>query len=89
MSTKIQKIAALLKETGQAHHQAFIETDGSDPEWALFYASVLEKPLSSLLGKSLTQSRIVYELVRLDETTDTSEVPWPEAYARELVKKYE
>lgn len=86
--TKIQALADLFMKTGKAHHHAYIETDGADPEWALWYASYLEKPLSDLLGTSFTQSKIVYELVRLDETTDTRESPWPNVYATDLVKKY-
>jgi len=44
--------------------------------------------LSKILDRPLTQSRIVYELVRLDETADTSNTTWPIAYARELVAQY-
>ena len=28
----------LFHEVGEAHHQAYIETDGADPEWPLWYA---------------------------------------------------
>lgn len=28
------ELAALLRQTGMNHHQAFIETNGADPEWA-------------------------------------------------------
>jgi NAD(P)H-hydrate epimerase len=87
-TAKIEDIASLLEQTGHAHHQAFINTDGADPEWALWYAVALEKPLSKILDRPLTQSRIVYELVRLDETADTSDTTWPIAYARELVAQY-
>lgn len=85
---KIQQLAALFEKTGHAHHQAYIETDGADPEWALWYAQELEKPLSTLLETSFTQSKIVYELVRLEESADISKRPWPIVYASDLVQKY-
>ena len=87
-SDKTKKIASLLEETGHAHHQAFIDADGFDPEWALWYANHLQKPLSGLLNKSFTKSKIVYELVRMDETLDTTGEPWPMVYARDLVSRY-
>ncbi len=88
-NSKAQELlATLLEKTGHAHHQAFIETDGVDPEWALWYAAALEKPLSDLFHKTFTQSRIVYELVRLEETADVSNAFWPQVYAGDLVEKY-
>ena len=87
-NTKNQELAVLFENTGHAHHQAFIATDGVDPEWPLWYAAHLEKPLSGLLNRSLTQSKIVYELVRLDETADVGGAPWPQVYAEDLVAKF-
>ncbi|MEP0132672.1 MAG: hypothetical protein ABJJ25_02440 [Eudoraea sp.] len=87
-NTKTQELAALLEKTGHAHHQAFIESDGVDPEWALWYAKTLEKPLSSLLNMTFTQSRVVYELIRLEETADVTNKFWPAVYAEDLVEKY-
>ena len=86
--TRIQEIANLLENTGQAHHQAFIETDGDDPEWALWYADHLHGPLSEMLQHDFTRSTIIYELVRLDKTADTGDSPWPEVYAMELMERY-
>ena len=87
-NTKTQELAALLEKTGHAHHQAFIKSDGVDPEWALWYAKTLEKPLSSLLNMTFTQSRVVYELIRLEETADVTNKFWPAVYAEDLVEKY-
>lgn len=87
-SSKIQELAALLEQTGHAHHQAFIESDGADPEWALWYASHLQNPISDLLQHKFTQSLIIYELVRMDKTADIDNSPWPEVYAMELLERY-
>jgi hypothetical protein len=44
--------------------------------------------LADLLQTPLTRSRIVYELIRLDDEADTSVAPWPVAYAKDLLAKY-
>lgn len=85
---RIQAIADLLHQTGRAHHAAFV--DGDDPEWPLWYAAHLQAPLSKLLGFELTQSEIVYWLVRLDReyrATGSLE-PWSQWYADMLIDEY-
>lgn len=87
-NTKAQELAALLMETGRAHHKAYILTGGNDPEWAMWYSKYLKKPLCKLLKRKLTRSRIIYELVRLEEFADVGSRPWPEVYAADLIEKY-
>lgn len=89
MNKKVkQEISELLKDTAHKHHQAFIDSDGADPEWALWYADQLKESLPALLGVPITRSRIIYELIRLDDTATTGEEEWSEVYAAELLKKY-
>ena len=38
MTNNTEQIAELLALTGKTHHAAFIEVDGDDPEWPLWYA---------------------------------------------------
>lgn len=87
-TNKVEELAILLEQTGHAHHQAFIETEGHDPEWALWYASHIQNDISNLLNKDFTKSKIVYELVRLAETADVEGKFWPEVYAMELLERY-
>ncbi len=77
------RIAELLTETGKAHHQAYLATDGEDPEWPIWYAGYLREPLAQILGAELTQSDIVYHLVAADRAG--GEGPWQEQYARRLI----
>ena len=58
-----QQLSELFQETGTAHHQAFIETDGVDPEWASWYGQYLEDKLPSLLHTDLSPSEIAGLLV--------------------------
>jgi hypothetical protein len=58
-----QQLEGLFREVGEAHHQAYIETDGADPEWPLWYADYLRDRLAPLLDASFTRSELIYLLV--------------------------
>jgi hypothetical protein len=81
---QLDEIAALLTETGAAHHEAFADTDGDDPDWPLWYA----EHLRPRLGGALTVSEIVHRLVdaelRRRETGDPT--PWQQLYAARLAQ---
>jgi len=86
--TKVAQLAALFKQTGEAHHEAFLQTGGEDPEWPLWYAEYLESRLKPFLAAPLTRSRMVFCLVETDDehrATDP-EAPWPEYYARRVLE---
>ena len=51
----IKQLAELFKKTGQAHHQAFIETDGEDPDWPIWYANYLGDRLTPFLDRKSTR----------------------------------
>jgi len=84
------QIADLLQETAQAHHQAYIETDGFDPEWPLWYAKYLQEKLGRLLNHPLTQSEIVYHIIRLDKayTSKAQRITWSDFYAKEIILEF-
>ena len=75
-----KKLSQLLLETGKAHHQAYIETDGYDLEWPLWYAEYLKDKLPAVLGRELTISELVYCLVHLDKEQPAiaPEAWWPD-----------
>jgi hypothetical protein len=87
------KIAALLHEAGETHHQVFRIVDGADDDWASWYADWLIRlsELPELLGAPPVRSELVYMLVRLDkEYTEhaRTEPPWPEYYAAGLIEHF-
>ncbi len=75
----------LFREAGAAHHQAFLETDGADPEWPMWYASYLFPRIRHLFAE-VTESEIVYHMVHWDRIhkAEAPERPWPEFYAQQL-----
>jgi len=84
------RLAAVFRETGEAHHQAFIRTDGEDPEWPLWYAEYLHDRIAKLVGRSFTRSELVYFFVLADkEHTRQSPSPdWPVFYADLFLQRY-
>jgi NAD(P)H-hydrate epimerase len=87
---RVREIEELLRETGVAHHQAFLETDGADPEWPLWFADFLQGRLAMLLGARLTKSELVYLLllVEAERLRESPGADWAGAYARELARRY-
>ena len=82
------ELAALLKETGAAHHDAYLASDGIDPEWASWYAPYLQARLGDSLGRSVTRSELTYLLVRAErqQAAEADPSPWPEFYASVLLE---
>lgn len=76
-------LADLLAETGQQHHQAFIETDGADPEWPLWYSEYLTGRIDGHVGTQPTKSRIVQCLMNAADAHAErgSDEPWATFYA--------
>jgi hypothetical protein len=86
------RVAELLHEAAETHHQVFRITEGADDDWASWYSEwlVTLSELPELLGAKVVRSELVYPLVRLDkEYRDRHPVErWEDYYARELVRHY-
>ena len=85
-------IAKLLQEAAETHHRVYRITDGTDADWASWYADWLLR-LSELpehLGTTPVRSALVYELVRLDnQYTETApDEPWQSFYANALIERF-
>lgn len=87
---QVKQLSALFSEAGKAHHQAYIETDGEDAEWALWYADYLQDRLAAVLGIEFTKSEIVYRLVSLSrkQPTVSPDEWWPDFYAMYFCEQY-
>ncbi len=85
-------VAALLEEAAEVHHSVFRITDGTDEDWASWYADWLVElsELPGLLGVAPVRSHLVHALVQCDcdyEAAKSGE-PWPLFYARELGRRF-
>lgn len=87
---KQEEVAALFREAGEAHHAAYSETDGADPDWPIWYAGYLQPRLSAALNAKFTKSELVYLLVSLDREVQRQApgANWHAYYAKALVSRY-
>jgi hypothetical protein len=85
-----QQLEELFREAGEAHHRAYIETDGADPEWPLWYADYLRERLGALLGASFTRSQLVYLLILVasEQPLNAPGANWARYYARFFITRY-
>ena len=91
MDAELQKnIAALMVETGKAHHHAFAATDGADPDWPIWYAGYLQVPLAKVLQTPFTKSQLIYCVMTADfeRTARALESDWPEFYADHFIERF-
>lgn len=89
-STRQQQLITLLREAGDAHHEAYRDTDGADADWPLWYAEYLRDRLGTLLDARFTTSELVYLLVSLDREVQRLAPGgnWQAYYARALLERY-
>jgi hypothetical protein len=87
-----ERVAALLDEAAETHHRVYRITDGTDDDWASWYADWLLRlsELGDVLGEAPVRSHLVHALVQLerDHTASGAAVPWPRFYAAGLVERF-
>jgi hypothetical protein len=88
----VDRIAGLLHEVGETHHQVYRITDGADDDWASWYSNWLVNlsELSDVLGRKPVRSELTYMLVRLDKAYQEQKPggPWPRWYAERLLDHF-
>jgi len=85
-----QQIEELFREAGGAHHQAYIDTDGEDPEWPLWYADFVHERLGQLLGAKFTKSELVYLIVMAakEQALKAPGADWLRYYTKFFLQRY-
>lgn len=83
----VQRIAALLHEAAETHHTVYRITDGTDADWASWYADWLIKlsELPDLLGKRPVRSHLIHALVDLERKIGAAQ-GWELGYAAHLLE---
>ena len=78
-----ENLEQILKETSEEHHKAFIETNGEDPEWYVWYAKYLmsHKEAQSILF-SYTEETLIEKLKSLGNYIESD---WATHYSKELL----
>ena len=89
-SELVEDVKQLMARTGAAHHEAFIQVDGADDDWALWYAGFLQQPLGKRLGRQLARIEIARTLAELNEEVlaRDPDADWRHVYAEAFVDRY-
>jgi len=86
------RVATLLHEAAETHHDVYRITDGNDDDWASWYASWLLElsELPEILGARPVRSHLIHALVQcdVDYGATTPAEPWPHFYARDLTRRF-
>ena len=91
MNTELHEhLVELFVKTRQAHHYAFVGSDGADPDWPIWYAEYLLESLSDALQTSFTRSQLIYCLMDADfeHTALEPDSDWPGFYADQFIERY-
>ena len=92
MGEPTDRVRALLHEAAETHHQVYRITDGTDEDWASWYADWLTRlsELPDLLARRPVRSELTFQLVTLDRayTAAGSTKPWEEFYAERLIETF-
>ncbi|HVN53150.1 MAG TPA: hypothetical protein VMT46_02385 [Anaerolineaceae bacterium] len=85
-----QQLVTLFRESGHAHHQAFISADGADPEWPLWYANYLHDHINAIMKAAFTRSKLVQMILNAadDQEINAPQADWTEYYADYFLKHY-
>ena len=85
-------VADLLHEAAETHHRVYRITDGTDPDWASWYADWLidHSELPTLLDVQPVRSELVYLLVLLDKEYTGGQVTesWEKYYADRISEHF-
>ena len=60
------QLTEVFTETERVHLEAFAATEGNDPEWPIWYADYLQKPISDILQTRFLKSSLIYCLMDAD-----------------------
>ncbi len=89
-----ESIATLLHEAAETHHHVYRITDGSDDDWASWYADWLTRlsELPDLLARRPVRSELTYQLVALEGEYSAIDPPpaepWEQFYAERLIQVF-
>lgn len=89
-SEKQKVLGELFTAAAEAHHHAFSDVDGADPDWPLWYADYMHERLAAILEARLTKSELVYLLISLDREVQrvAPGANWQNYYAKALLQRY-
>ena len=85
-----EALAALLREAGRAHHDAFAHVGGDDPDWARWYADHIAPKLSGAGDQPLDPAALATALADAEQARkqQSPDADWPTYYASFLLARW-
>jgi len=82
-------LADLLIKAGHSHHKAYMEADGIDPDWAMWYSGFLQARLFDHVEQIPPRSALVHMLIQADIDHPGLGGPpqWAPVYAADMLPK--
>ena len=82
-----KKLEEMLQESAEAHHQAYLDVDGVDPNWSMFYAPFmivhgLQVPVSA---QELSDQLNIYDTEFVEQNLKGA---WQPYYAKRMLEDY-
>ena len=75
-----ERLLAAMRAVGPAHHEAFADRNGEDPDWSLWYADYLREEVAAALDTDLSRADLIELLVVAERAAEKREEDWPEFY---------
>lgn len=84
------QLSKMLRNSNQAHYAAISATKDDDPEWPLWFADHLQKPLGQALDTEFYKSQLIYCLMNADfeRTARAPDADWSDFVAKEFIDHY-
>jgi hypothetical protein len=84
------QLVDLFRETGSAHHRAYIASDGADPDWPVWYAETMQARLNQVLDTALARSELVdlLVLVEKERAANAAAAHWTDYYADFFLERF-
>lgn len=85
----VDTLAELLNTAAHKHHEVFMEADGIDPDWAMWYAGFLQAHLFDHVEKIPARSSLIHLLIQADMDHPAMGGPaeWTPVYAADMLPK--
>lgn len=87
----ITKLTSLLNQTGEAHHKAFISTNGNDEHWAKWYAEYLiNHHIEQLLKVQISTQKLEQLIQKANKKllSESKKSTWQKYYAQHLTNHF-
>jgi len=83
-----QALTNLFKQVGDAHHHAFADVNGDDPDWPEWYATYLIEKIPAVIGRDLPKADLEDLLRQAHQSYEriTPNIPWQEFYAEFFIE---